>query len=582
MAQVSHFYNKHSTEFFQNLWFPPDPGIFSQKFCLFNGFHQNSPIHSYFYNDFTHKIIADQKIINNCNQILYDNVINDIKQLKNNNNKINNISKKTGIRVHEEGVSIKCRKIRIFPNKDYLQIFNDCFGISRYIYNLCVDFFYKQVNDIKRQYKRLAKKKGCLHLLPVKRTKQKTKQGSKTGKRKPIVIKKIDDKSIKRCCGKLHNSYFCEEHLNSKLKYNIPTKLDHWRDNIVIKNKNLTEDNNWLAKAPYDTRQLAVKNFLSGMKSIFTNLAKGNIKKFKIKFKSKKKENPFFCIDHRSLKPNLVLFPYKCKKILRISKRDRRWLKNYLQNNKVCDMIISRESPGNYYLQVPYNIEKSDIQTVDSIVSIDPGVKSLGTYYSPTGNCGKMSERLDERIYQLYLKADKLRSQICLEADSLNNYKRIDNKIIEIKKSKKRIKRLKKRLKLMTRKKLNVTKDCHDKAISYYTKNYNYIVIPEFNSKQIAKKQKRMGMRKEARKTMGMCHGKFMERLKIKVNSINNCSIIIVEEDYTSKTCGRCGKIHQELRNKRKFKCPSCGFYQDRDMNAARNILIRGLIRDKY
>jgi len=85
-------------------------------------------------------------------------------------------------------------------------------------------------------------------------------------------------------------------------------------------------------------------------------------------------------------------------------------------------------------------------------------------------------------------------------------------------------------------------------------------------------------MKKEARKTMGMCHGEFMERLKTKVASIKNCHLIIVKEDYTSQTCGQCGILHKVGR-KRRFICPNCGLDQDRDTNAARNILIRGLLK---
>lgn len=44
----------------------------------------------------------------------------------------------------------------------------------------------------------------------------------------------------------------------------------------------------------------------------------------------------------------------------------------------------------------------------------------------------------------------------------------------------------------------------------------------------------------------------------------------------TSKTCSKCGTITEMTLNKRKFKCPSCGFVCHRDLNAAINILSVG------
>ena len=51
-------------------------------------------------------------------------------------------------------------------------------------------------------------------------------------------------------------------------------------------------------------------------------------------------------------------------------------------------------------------------------------------------------------------------------------------------------------------------------------------------------------------------------------------SIKLVTEEYTSATCGQCGKIHQKLYGK---KNPSCSYKADRDLNGARNIMIKSL-----
>jgi putative transposase len=46
----------------------------------------------------------------------------------------------------------------------------------------------------------------------------------------------------------------------------------------------------------------------------------------------------------------------------------------------------------------------------------------------------------------------------------------------------------------------------------------------------------------------------------------------------SSKTCGNCGWINQELKlSDREWTCKSCGIVHDRDVNASRNILKEGL-----
>ncbi|RHZ77360.1 hypothetical protein Glove_180g15 [Diversispora epigaea] len=41
-------------------------------------------------------------------------------------------------------------------------------------------------------------------------------------------------------------------------------------------------------------------------------------------------------------------------------------------------------------------------------------------------------------------------------------------------------------------------------------------------------------------------------------------------KEYTSKTCGCFGHIHQKLGGSKVFRCPSCPVELDRDINDAR------------
>ena len=65
-----------------------------------------------------------------------------------------------------------------------------------------------------------------------------------------------------------------------------------------------------------------------------------------------------------------------------------------------------------------------------------------------------------------------------------------------------------------------------------------------------------------------------------------DCKVIECDEAYTSKTCGYCGTINYKLGSSKVFKCkhedcPKKFISSDRDILAARNILLRYLSRNK-
>jgi putative transposase len=57
----------------------------------------------------------------------------------------------------------------------------------------------------------------------------------------------------------------------------------------------------------------------------------------------------------------------------------------------------------------------------------------------------------------------------------------------------------------------------------------------------------------------------------------SGCHVHEVPEHYTSKTCGKCGRLHWNLGKSEVFKCPFCGWTMDRDFNGARNIFIMNI-----
>lgn len=62
--------------------------------------------------------------------------------------------------------------------------------------------------------------------------------------------------------------------------------------------------------------------------------------------------------------------------------------------------------------------------------------------------------------------------------------------------------------------------------------------------------------------------------IKYKAEALGK-TVVYVNPAYTSKTCSRCGQ--KGIRKDLAFRCPSCGFELNADLNASRNIAQRGM-----
>ena len=126
---------------------------------------------------------------------------------------------------------------------------------------------------------------------------------------------------------------------------------------------------------------------------------------------------------------------------------------------------------------------------------------------------------------------------------------------------------------------VRIVDDIHRKLIAMIVNKFAVVLIPNFKvSGMIRRGDHRVIGKKSVANLVRWAHYRFRTRL-INAAQYTACSVIVVNEAYTSKTCTCCGELNESLGGNRVFRCDHCDIKLPRDANGARNILIRFLLR---
>lgn len=302
----------------------------------------------------------------------------------------------------------------------------------------------------------------------------------------------------------------------------------------------------WEIETPKDIRLYALKSVIAAHKSAWTNVKRGNFKGFSMNFKTKKKTSTQDCIEidksSVSFRDNKVfIYSTILKTGIKIGKRNLK---------KFRDMTITDhckiEYDGVYYNLIINSVvaNKKDHEQYERVVSVDPGVKTFATCYDPDGKLISFNKNAT-LITKLKKKIDRM--------SLLGKAKRYI---------------LKANLKIR-----NSVDDLHWQTITYLSKHYNTVILPNFESQGMVKGSLKRELNREI---MLLRHYQFRERLKYKARTISNMVIVSTTEEYTTKTCGNCGVLNHVVKlGDDVFNCGSCQVSMDRDYNGARNIFIK-------
>ena len=209
---------------------------------------------------------------------------------------------------------------------------------------------------------------------------------------------------------------------------------------------------------------------------------------------------------------------------------------------------------------VEFKRTESDQQTM---IALDPGVRSFltgfdGSKFVEIGNndiskihrLGRLIDRLISEKSRLKGRQNKRQRQ--------RKQAKIDSVFIRVR---------------------NLIDECHKKVAKWLTTEYRLIFLPTFETSQMVAKtgaKPRKINSKTVRKMLNWSHYRFKEVLKFQAFK-RGATVLDVTEEFTSKTCTKCGHVHVKLGSSRKFKCPKCGHKLKRDWNGALGIFLKAL-----
>jgi putative transposase len=297
------------------------------------------------------------------------------------------------------------------------------------------------------------------------------------------------------------------------------------------------EEFSWLYDINSQTLQASLRNLDTAYVSFFRGLTKFP------KFHSKKNNQSIKIPQGFSIEGNLLYIP-KLKSGIRIKQHRK-------ISGKQLSCFISKTAAGKYHLSVACEMDKAELPKSKSVIGVDLGIKSLvadsnGRIYSRIKRTkGEDSRRV---FLQRELSKKKVGSKGREKARLrlAENYEKERNKRVD---------------------------SLH--KISRSIVNENQVIIAE----SLSVKKMMMNGAKSLSKSIGeAAWSELLRQIEYKSVWAGRTFHKIDKFFPSSKTCNCCkfviGSLPLEIRS---WICPSCNSALDRDFNAAKNILEKGL-----
>lgn len=219
-------------------------------------------------------------------------------------------------------------------------------------------------------------------------------------------------------------------------------------------------------------------------------------------------------------------------------------------DGRIVSATVTKTASGRYYISLQIEEEYEILPNGGGIIGIDVGIKALCTDSSGAIIRNPRTLAAHEKRIQ------RLQKNLARKKEGSKN------------REKARIKLAREHEKVV-----DIRDDYQHKITAKLAKDNQIVCIEDLNVDGL-KKNHRL-----AKSIVDASWGEFCRKLEYKVAEHGGITVRVPRNYPSSQICSFCGEKNPEVKNLalRNWTCPVCGAEHDRDINAARNILNKGL-----
>lgn len=329
-----------------------------------------------------------------------------------------------------------------------------------------------------------------------------------------------------------------EQRLDAWKKGKFPSKFDQSRQLTELK-----QDELWLRETPAYMLKEVLGSLDTAMKRCWKKTARCP------QFKSTKRDDNvqmFYGSKGVCLKNGFLKVPF----VGLVRFRGIKQSKIDAFGNKLKSFSLIKRA-GNWYASLLFEIDHvapSQHKYADKIVGLDKGITHL-----IADSDGNLVE--NPRFYAKAMKA-LARAQRVLSRRKKGSRRRL--------KAKNAVQRVHRRI-------ANQRHDFLHRLSTTYAKNHGVVVVEDLRPSRMLHWNRGV-----SRSILDAAWSTFDRMLEYKLEQRSG-RLVRVNPAYTSQACFACGFVAKENREGKQFRCVQCTHEDDADLNAARNVLRRGL-----